>query len=313
MPLPKLSKYVRDGEVDPGIASVARAIQDTFALTNYNWSAAGIDPRDVLAKDRELTERSLFCFSVAAMGLGSFSEQVFREAADVAGRGPYVLAHDHGMLDTDGHTLVTSPWEEQWYRPLHENHDFAEKLYRRYFENQPDRELVVEALMFFDPTGKFGDEDMRVAADAAALAREVAEKTASAVPVLGRKWIVAGLVSRGVPVSTAKRVAMEIYTKGGNYLGWKQAEERRQEVADILVRFDPQVSDEQIDAVAASPLPLSSIATTFGALAEARASGGTRTSSSGSAGESAGPDTTTMLVVAALAAAGGYYFWKRRK
>ena len=182
---------------------------------------------------------------------------------------------------------------------------------RRYFENQPDRELVVEALMFFDPTGKFGDEDMRAAADPAALAREVAEKTASAVPVLGRKWIVAGLVSRGVPVSTAKRVAMEIYQKGGNYLGWKQAEERRQEVADILVRFDPQVSDEQIDAVAASPLPLSSIATTFGALAEARASGGSRTSST--SGSSEGADTTTMLVIGAMVAAGGYYFWRRRK
>lgn len=299
--LPKVTKYTRDGEVDPGVRAVAEAIKDTFASTNVNWATYGT------TYDFVRDEVEKVAYFVASRGGGAFSEDVFREylgAAPKEGHGVAVLRGFEGAVDKDGVVLALSPYVTHWWEEGHQNEPYARSLYERLLDGQPDQAMLVEALLFYDPSGDFAAELQ--AADAPLdLAREVAEKTASGVPPLGRKWIVAGLVSAGKPVLEARAIASEVYYKGGNYLGWKQEQERRDEVRAILVRFDPGVSDEQVEAVARSPVPLGAIEATFRALS-------TRAAAPAPEAEDTGAGAGTYLAIGALAA-GGYFLWKRAR
>lgn len=269
MTLPKMSKYVRDGEVDPGVRDVAQQIKKTFALLNVDWTSFGYS-YDMLregAPAELVHEIETVCYFVASRGGGTFSGEPFAEYVGEA-RGLTVLPRFEGAVQKDGKPTAVSPYVRTWYEPAHKNADYARELYTRLLGGEQNRDLLVEALMFYDPSGDFAAE-LQAADKPLELAHQIAESTASAIPPLGKKWIIAGLVSRGVTVGAAKEAAFNVYDKGGNYLGWKEEEERREAVRAILVQYDPDVTDEQVDKVARSPVPLGAIETTFRALATA--------------------------------------------
>lgn len=274
MPLPKMSKYVRDGEVDPGVANLAKTILKTFvntdlSSTDVDWTKYGyVYDRSKERVPTELfRELELVAYFVASRGPGTFSDGAFMDFDGDLFQAT-VLPRFSGAVKIDGTPTRVNPYVTDWYEPAHQNAGYARELYTRLLDGESNRDMLVEALMFYDPSGDFVAE-LQAADKPLELAHRTAEATASAIPPLGKKWIVAGLVSRGVNVDAANSVAFEVYEKGGNYLGWKEQEERREAVRAILVQYDPDVTDEQVDKVARSPVPLGAIETTFRALATA--------------------------------------------
>lgn len=316
MPMPKVTRYVRDGEVDPGVREVAKAIKDAHAIYNVDWASYG------LSVDTVVYEIEKLAYFVASSGFGIFVADPFRLEGGSGdyergyGQGPFVLRKYMDVVEPTGAPEMSSPWED-WYVSQHPDRDQAEKKYRRMFEAQFDGELIAEALMFYDPSGAYGDE-LRKSEDPVAEARDLALKVASGVTPLGRKWLVAKMISAGVPAKTAKMRAYEVYEQGGNLYGWSQFQDRKDAVRDVLAKFDPGVSDEQVETVAKSPLPLSVIESTFSALSEGRAASRSRggeltpTEPSDQTTESKGLGAGTWAVIAALGI-GGVLYWQKRR
>lgn len=316
MPMPKVTRYVRDGEVDPGVKEVAKAIKDAYAIYNVDWASYG------LSIDAVVYEIEKFAYFVASSGFGVFVSSPFRleggsgDYEHQAGYGPYVLRKYMDVVEPTDVFELSSPWED-WFVSHHPDLDLAEKKYRRMFETQPDGELIAEALMFYDPSGAYGDE-LRKLDDPLSEARETALKVASGVPPLGRKWLVAKMVSSGVSAQAARTRAYEVYDRGGNLLGWSTFQDRKDAVRDALMKFDPGVSEEQVEAVAKSPLPLAVIESTFSTLADSRSMSGSRQEGqdqgegSTSASENKGLGAGTWALLAALSI-GGVLYWQKRR
>lgn len=312
MPFPRMSKYVRDGEVDPGVADVARAIRATFATFSVDWSSVGYPPSAL--PDEVGYELDVLSYFVAASGAGVFPGEPFRQEADDP---RFVLRKYLARAKAfDDAALLESPWERDWWAPQHTNESMARERYERMLAGEPNLAMLVEALMFYDPTGAFADT-VKGDPDGLETARSIAASVASAVPPIGRKWIVAALLSNGMPVEKAKETAYRTYEGGGNYLGWVRHFERVQDVRTILQKVDPDVSDAQVEVVASSPLPLPAIASTFAAIAEGRSVSAERVASepeeiSASVPADKGDSIMTAWILAAGGAAAlGLYLWKR--
>lgn len=318
MPYPKVSKYVKDGEVDPGIQAVAEEIISTFAFWEVDWQAAGIS--DATVAD----EIQKYAYFVAASGYGIFTPKAFSKVMEARGsihpKLKFVLPKywEAAALHQRPSSIVTFWKEPPWapwpsvYDPAHKSAKLAAQNYRNLVDLQPDGEMIVEALMFLDPTGAFVGE-IQASSKPVEMARDVALKVASAVPPIGRKWLTAKLVTNGVPASKASSMATDIYESGSNLLAWTLFDERAQAVRDILVRFDPNVSDQQVESVARSPLTLSAIGLAFSAMSPATepsapSTPAAPTSNSGgdSGGGGGGVTGTTVIAAAGAGALAGF-------
>lgn len=275
MTLPKVTRFVRDGEVDPGVREMAEAIRRRIMYLDDGITPPGsisdilkrlgITSADAIRYWIEVTS-----WKLASQGLGVFGTSTFEDFD--------VNAVDGGVMNA-------------WINHFEQYAEVAERLYRRVFSANPNLEMIVEALMFYDSSGAFAEMLDRGEASYEAGAY-LAEATASGIPLLGRKWIVSELVRGGTPVMAAREQAYNVYDQGGNYLDFKRTYERTAEVAAILRAVDPEITDVEIARVVSSPLPVSVVRSTMGVEAQ------TEASSSSMVGG--------MIVPAALAAGAGW-------
>lgn len=271
MPLPKVSRYVKDGEVDPGVASWAERSLEISSLS----SLGGLGDKPEYTYHAQLE----------AWFLGSCGSGVFTVAKDpITGRynGVFPVRNDKASIVERGkenfypqYNSVTSTrftgtgvdmsavaaGNEAGGTNAYWNARYAESKYTELYKGHPRLQLIVEALMFYDPVGFFGEflSQPKNRENAYEHGLYIAEATASGVPLLGKKWIVAELVSRGETPSKAKSVADATYAGGGNYISFKRYVERFYQVKEIMVKADPLISDKQIDAIVNSPLSLDDV------------------------------------------------------
>lgn len=300
MPLPKLSKYVRDGEVDPGIQAWAEA--SLLLGTAGEEGFGGSRGYGKLARNNISTLNSWF---MGSCGLGVFTvardpktgnwngviPSRFDSETDVRGkslksvdprftdlfpeeeglvndRPQYEMIAGHYFKNEStylsravgiamkyaGKGLRENPFFNYW------NTKYAAEVYATLYKSHPRRELIVEALMFYDPVGFFGEFlDKNRNQNAYEHGLYIAEITASGVPVLGKQWIVFDLKSRGVDSSEALATAEATYASGSNYVNFKRYMLREDVVRAILVKYDPSVPNALVETVAQSPLPIDQV------------------------------------------------------
>lgn len=293
MPLPKVTRFVVDGEVDPGVRDVALAVQGTFHNAGDIARVTGLDPEFVA---NEIVKASWF---VASRGAGIFTPEPFGQMAvaiktkegapiksvplaaindGVGGWSMSKLISGAPMLDLWVCWFVASVLREpgrdfdlfsQWrgYYSLEQIKRAVEQakknadIYRGKIASDPYVDLIVEAMMFFDPSLEEYKKVVEILdlGDQRKTLLYIARATASGVPILGRKWIVADMVFEGVAIAAAKQTAYDVYKDGSNYFAWRKKRDRFLAIKAILVKIDPNVSDEEVQAFADMPIAIEEV------------------------------------------------------
>lgn len=290
MPLPKNSKFVRDGEVDPGVEFYARALIARFTQRE-DLDSGTVAAQGESFNGKETYYSVLAAWFIASCGWGLFSytnpDALYSigTGRGEAGKGQPGSVNGSRLDDIQPEsfngTLIRYPQYAFMFSggvefdvpadltisdSIVRYTEHADKLYRTLFAKEPNVDLIVEALMFYDPTGIFGhtlerSSQEKGVKDARDQGLYIAQVTASGVPLLGKKWIIADLVSRGESPEHAANVANDVYKQGGNYYAFKDYVARNYAVRAILKQVDPFVSDQQILDIANSPLPLEVVET----------------------------------------------------
>ncbi len=232
----KSSRYVADGEVDPGIREMAELLLSRSK--NHDLQGETVDTTP-------LTEEDAWLF---ASKIGSLDRRIL--SVDIGGT---IDAYGNGGVDPfSRYTIdqallsIRAEWENA----------------RRALASMGFPSNVVQALLFYQ--GEKGEElprhlqesrDDLKNEDVVGLAKAVA----SSIPPLGQPWIASKLASDGVPADQAKSIAQDVYATGGNLVDFDAGYTRRKEVERLLRAVDPNVSDAQIERVARSPMSLDEI------------------------------------------------------
>lgn len=321
MPYPKNTRFVRDGEVDPGVRDAAMRIGELFnsptSKLNYHselfawfWASAGVG---LFTYPREYVESH----ARTQLLIDPADPNTYMIGAPESHSTPHGYPQYHSFAGNLTNWDGTKPDVDSsvaFNKAGSLNILHAEFVYRSTFKGHPKDELIVEALMFFDPSARFAEALRKDRESALDIGITTAEAVASGVPLLGKKWIIADLVSYGITVDKAATTAEEVYFKGGNYLAFKKFNDRFYAVTSILRKADPLVSDAQIRDVANSALSLDLIESVAkklvrGAVALDGDKDDTRPPSSSSSGAgSAGVNGTTVAVAAGAGALGAFAF-----
>lgn len=232
----KSSRYVADGEVDPGIRAMAELLMSRS--NNHDLQGETVDTSP-------LSEEDAWLF---ASKIGSLDRRILN--IDVAGT---VDAYGNGGVDPFSRYAI-----DQALLTIRAEWDNARRALTVMFSN-PN---VVQALLFYQ--GELGEELPRRLQEArgdlqSVDAENLAQSIASSIPPLGRAWIATRLQKDGVQPAQAKTIAEEVYASGSNLTFFEAGYTRRREIERILRAVDPNVSDAQIERVARSPMSLDEI------------------------------------------------------
>jgi hypothetical protein len=293
MPLPKVTRFVADGEVDPGVRDVALAVQGTFHNAGDIARATGLDPEFVA---REIVKASWF---VASRGAGIFTAEPFGRQSDALKTKdgisvksvPLAATGDEAGGWSMSKVVNGAPALDLWVswfvaavlrEPGRDTSLFSEArgnysleqiksaveqakknadIYRGKIASDPYVDLIVEAMMFFDPSLEEYKKVVEILdlGDQRKTLLYIARATASGVPILGRKWIVADMVFEGTPITVAKQTSYDVYNDGSNYFAWRKKRDRFLAIKSILVKIDPNVSDEEVQAFADMPIAIEEV------------------------------------------------------
>lgn len=237
----KSSRYIVDGEVDPGIQEMAELILSRSRNHDLQGETADSTP---------LSEEDGWLF---AAKIGSMDRRILN--VDLAGTRD---AYGNGGVEPFSRWLIDQALiaiRAEWPNA------------QRALESMALSPEVVQSLLFFQ--GEDGNDlpqrlqearDTLGTSDVVQLAKAIA----SSVPPLGRTWVAQMLVRDGMGADAARDVAVDVYATGGNLLTFENGYARRKEVARILRSVDPNVTEQQIDRVVRSPLSLDEVRTSFG-------------------------------------------------
>lgn len=274
----KSSRYVADGEVDPGIQAMAELLISRSKNHDLQGETADTAP---------LTEEDAWLF---ASKIGSLDRRILN--VDVAGT---VDAYGNGGVDPFSRYAI-----DQALLAIRAEWDNARRALAVMFSDP----RVIQALLFYQ--GELGEELPRRLQEArgdlqSVDAENLAQSIASSIPPLGRTWIEARLQKDGVQSAQAKTIAEEVYASGSNLTFFEAGYTRRKEIERILRAVDPNVSDAQIERLARSPMTLEEIK-------RSPLGGGAMPAPSGSSSDS----SVGLLVAGAAAAVLAFIFLGRK-
>lgn len=276
------SRYVLEGEVDPGMAAMARYLVGAVTVAGATLKDDSLDLSDEEAW-------------LLASKWGSLSWEIL----DTAG------------FKSEARTGFRGPLGK-----IKKNWDAAKEG----LANMKLPEESIEALLFF--RGNEGADFVQALQDqkesglTSEVVKDTARAIASSVPPLGKKWLRDRFIREGTPVAEAIEKANSIYANGGNLMAYEAQDERRKMIAALLRLRDPGVTDEQIEKVVASPMTLEQAkaafapSTTGGPRTEGPRSGTTGTT--GATGAGAGGEGGGMgLLLVGAAVVLGFIFLKK--
>ena len=232
----KTNRYVMTGEVDPGVAAMAKRIA-WQSKADYKGPGVAIGHVDL-----EVGPVSDFDAWLFASRWGGYDVQI-------------VDAMSLGSVNLNGDWMPGQV--AVFVASLKKNWGANREALQTFLPESPE---AVEALLFYQ-----GDDlefpsrlhdDPGITHD---MILELAKSVASSVPPLGKQWIVSFLVKGGATEPEAIVHAESVYAAGSNLSQFIAIAARQDAITAILRERDPGVTEEQIARVVASPMSVAEV------------------------------------------------------
>ena len=231
----KTNRYVMNGEVDPGVAAMAKQI---LWGTREDYNGPGVALGGAPVQVGSIPELDAWLF---ASRWGGYDVQVIF-AMTLGSRVAPGGEHMPGQV-------------AQFVSTLKRNWEANRSALQTFLPPE-----AVEALLFYQ------GEDLEFPSrihDNPDITRdmllELSRNIASSIPPLGKKWIVSFLVKKGATTEDATAHAESVYESGSNLSQFIAIADRQDAIAAILRERDPGVTEEQIARVVASPMSVAEV------------------------------------------------------